>query len=253
MGEDPEFEAEVGTPAEPGRLGGLRRRGIYLLPNLFTTGVLFCGFFAIVQAMNGRFEIGAVAMDGRVARWTNTQSEFGAQYDSIADMVAFGAAPALVAYEWTLKDLGTAGWIAAFLYCAGTAIRLARFNVNLGTVDKRYFQGLPSPSGAAVLAGLVWVMTDFGFKPSDWLAIVTWVIAVFAGITMVSNIPFYSFKEVNWRRRVPLWVILASVLGMSVVASRPSLVLFALFMAYSLSGYVMWAREKRVRSVLPEE
>ena len=207
MGEDPEFESEVTTPTGPGRLGGLRRRGIYLLPNLFTTGVLFGGFFAIVQAMNGRFEIGAVAiyvamvldgMDGRVARWTNTQSEFGAQYDSIADMVAFGAAPALVAYEWTLKDLGTAGWIAAFLYCAGTAIRLARFNVNIGIVDKRYFQGLPSPSGAAVLAGLVWVMTDFGFKPSDWLALVTWVTAVFAGITMVSNIPFYSFKEVNW-------------------------------------------------------
>ena len=262
MGEDPEFESEVTTPTGPGRLGGLRRRGIYLLPNLFTTGVLFGGFFAIVQAMNGRFEIGAVAiyvamvldgMDGRVARWTNTQSEFGAQYDSIADMVAFGAAPALVAYEWTLKDLGTAGWIAAFLYCAGTAIRLARFNVNIGIVDKRYFQGLPSPSGAAVLAGLVWVMTDFGFKPSDWLALVTWVTAVFAGITMVSNIPFYSFKEVNWRRRVPLWVILASVLGIAVVASRPSLVLFALFTTYSLSGYVMWAREKRVRSVLPEE
>jgi CDP-diacylglycerol---serine O-phosphatidyltransferase len=262
MGEDPEFESEVTTSTGPGPLGGLRRRGIYLLPNLFTTGVLFCGFFAIVQAMNGRFEIGAVAiyvamvldgMDGRVARWTNTQSEFGAQYDSIADMVAFGAAPALVAYEWTLKDLGTAGWIAAFLYCAGTAIRLARFNVNIGIVDKRYFQGLPSPSGAAVLAGLVWVMTDFGFKPSDWLALVTWVTAVFAGITMVSNIPFYSFKEVNWRRRVPLWVILASVLGIAVVASRPSLVLFALFMTYSLSGYVMWARERRLRSVLPEE
>jgi CDP-diacylglycerol--serine O-phosphatidyltransferase len=262
MGEDPEFENEVTTPTGPGPLGGLRRRGIYLLPNLFTTGVLFGGFFAIVQAMNGRFEIGAVAiyvamvldgMDGRVARWTNTQSEFGAQYDSIADMVAFGAAPALVAYEWTLKDLGTAGWIAAFLYCAGTAIRLARFNVNIGIVDKRYFQGLPCPSGAAVLAGLVWVMTDFGFKPSDWLALVTWVTAVFAGITMVSNIPFYSFKEVNWRRRVPLWVILASVLGIAVVASRPSLVLFALFTAYSLSGYVMWARERRVRSVLPEE
>jgi CDP-diacylglycerol--serine O-phosphatidyltransferase len=262
MGEDPEFESEVTTTTEPGRLGGLRRRGIYLLPNLFTTGVLFCGFFAIVQAMNGRFEIGAVAiyvamvldgMDGRVARWTNTQSEFGAQYDSIADMVAFGAAPALVAYEWTLKDLGTAGWIAAFLYCAGTAIRLARFNVNIGVVDKRYFQGLPSPSGAAVLAGLVWVMTDFGFKPSDWLAIVTWVISVFAGITMVSNLPFYSFKEVNWRRRVPLWVILASVLGIAVVASRPSLVLFALFTSYALSGYVIWARERRLRSVLPEE
>jgi len=262
MGEDPEFESEIATPTGPGRLGGLRRRGIYLLPNLFTTGVLFCGFFAIVQAMNGRFEIGAVAiyvamvldgMDGRVARWTNTQSEFGAQYDSIADMVAFGAAPALVAYEWALKDLGTAGWIAAFLYCAGTAIRLARFNVNIGVVDKRYFQGLPSPSGAAVLAGLVWVMTDFGFKPSDWLAIVTWIIAVFAGITMVSNIPFYSFKEFNWKRRVPLWVILAAVVALSIIATSPSLVLYLAVMSYALSGYVMWAMGHRVRSVLPEE
>src|SRR3989442_4816872 len=204
MGEDPEFEAEVGTAAEPGRLGGLRRRGIYLLPNLFTTGVLFCGFFAIVQATTGGCEIGAVAiyvamvldgMDGRVARWTNTQSEFGAQYDSIADMVAFGAAPALVAYEWTLKDLGTAGWIAAFLYCAGTAIRLARFNVNIGVVDKRYFQGLPSPSGAAVLAGPVWGVSDFCFWPGGRPGVVTLVGAGVAGITMVSNIPFYSFKE----------------------------------------------------------
>ena len=261
MADAPEFEPEV-EPSRPSRLGGLRRRGIYLLPNLFTTGVLFCGFFAIVQAMNGRFEVGAVAiyvamvldgMDGRVARWTNTQSEFGAQYDSIADMVAFGAAPALVAYEWTLKDLGTAGWIAAFLYCAGTAIRLARFNANIGSIDKRFFQGLPSPSGAAVLAGLVWVMTDFGFKPSDWLAAATWVVAVFAGVTMVSNIAFYSFKEVNWKRRVPLWVILACVIGISIVASRPSLILFALFMAYALSGYVLWGMGRRVKPVLPEE
>jgi CDP-diacylglycerol---serine O-phosphatidyltransferase len=261
MADVPEFEQEV-EPAPRSPLGGLRRRGIYLLPNLFTTGVLFAGFFAIVQAMNGRFEVGAVAiyvamvldgMDGRVARWTNTQSEFGAQYDSIADMVAFGAAPALVAYTWVLKDLGTLGWIGAFIYCAGTAIRLARFNVNIGVVDKHFFQGLPSPSGAAVLAGLVWVMTDFGFKPSDWLAIVTWIVAVFAGGTMVSNIPFYSFKEVNWKRRVPLWVILACVIGISVVASRPSLILFALFMSYALSGYVMWARGRRVKPVLPEE
>jgi len=261
MADVPEFEQEV-EPSPPGPLGGLRRRGIYLLPNLFTTGVLFAGFFAIVQAMNGRFEVGAVAiyvamvldgMDGRVARWTNTQSEFGAQYDSIADMVAFGAAPALVAYTWVLKDLGTLGWIGAFIYCAGTAIRLARFNVNIGVVDKHFFQGLPSPSGAAVLAGLVWVMTDFGFKPSDWLAAVTWVVAVFAGVTMVSNIPFYSFKEVNWKRRVPLWVILACVIGISIVASRPSLILFALFMSYALSGYVMWAKGRRVKPVLPEE
>jgi len=259
MADTPEPNLESAAPAP---MGGLRRRGIYLLPNLFTTGVLFGGFFAIVQAMNGRFEVAAVAiyvamvldgMDGRVARWTNTQSEFGAQYDSIADMVAFGAAPALVAYVWALSSLGTLGWIAAFIYCAGAGIRLARFNVNIGVVDKRFFQGLPSPSGAAILSGLVWVMTDFGFEPRGWLAIVTCVVAVFAGITMVSNVPFYSFKEVNWKRRVPLWVILASVVGISVVSARPSLVLFALFMAYGLSGYVMWAFGRRVRPVLPEE
>jgi CDP-diacylglycerol---serine O-phosphatidyltransferase len=194
-------------------------------------------------------------MDGRVARWTNTQSEFGAQFDSIADMVAFGVAPALVAYEWALKDLGTAGWIGAFIYCAGTGIRLARFNANLGSVDKRYFQGLPSPSGAAVITGLVWFLEDFEFFPSEyfWLAGVVWIVAVFAGVTMVSNVPFYSFKEVNWKKRVPLWAILVCVLGISLVASRPSLVLFALFMAYALSGYVLWAMGHRIRSVLPEE
>jgi CDP-diacylglycerol---serine O-phosphatidyltransferase len=260
MAEDDGLEPEVAAAPPPGGL--LRRRGIYLLPNLFTTGVLFCGFFAIVQAMNGRFDVGAAAifvamvldgMDGRVARWTNTQSEFGAQYDSIADMVAFGAAPGLIAYVWVLKDLGTLGWIGAFLYCASAGIRLARFNVNLGVVDSRFFQGLPSPSGAAVLTGFVWVLTDFGIKPTDWLAILTWVVAVFAGITMVSNVPFYSFKEVNWKRRVPLWVILAAVVGISVVASRPSLVLFALFMTYALSGYVMWATGRRRTPVLPEE
>jgi len=261
MAEAPDYEPEV---VEPPPAGALRRRGIYLLPNLFTTGVLFCGFFAIVQAMNGRFEVGAIAifvamvldgMDGRVARWTNTQSEFGAQYDSIADMVAFGAAPALTAYIWVLKDLGTLGWIGAFIYCAGAGIRLARFNANIAVVDKRYFQGLPSPSGAAVMTGLVWVLVDFGFAPREyvWLAGVTWAVAVFAGVTMVSNVPFWSFKEVNWKKRVPLWVILACVVAISVVASRPSLVLFGLFMAYGLSGYVMWAMGHRARPVLPEE
>ncbi len=256
-------EVEPPLPGKPG-LGGLRRKGIYLLPNLFTTGVLFAGFYAIVQAMNGRFEVGCIAifvamvldgMDGRVARWTNTQSEFGAQYDSIADMVAFGAAPALVAYTWALTTMGTLGWIGAFIYCAGTGIRLARFNANITVVDKRYFQGLPSPSGAAVMAGLIWVLADFGFEPEDafWLPGLAWTMAVFAGITMVSNVPFWSFKEVNWKKRVPLWVILACVIGLSIVASRPSLVLFLLFFSYSLSGYVMWAMGHRVRPVLPEE
>ena len=267
MADAPEFEAEVEAPPPAGRsapLVGLRRRGIYLLPNLFTTGVLFCGFFAIVQAMNGRFEASAVAifvalvldgMDGRVARWTNTQSEFGAQYDSIADMVAFGAAPALVAYTWGLKELGTAGWIGAFIYCAGAGIRLARFNANIAAVDKRYFQGLPSPSGAAVLGGLIWFLADFGLSPAQhfWLVAVAWLVAVFTGVTMVSNVPFWSFKEVNWKKRVPLWVILAAVFGLSIVASRPSLVLFVLFLAYAVSGYVMWAMGHRVRPVLPEE
>jgi len=263
MAEDDDFDAEL-SGERPGRLGGLRRRGIYLLPNLFTTGVLFAGFFAIVQAINGRFDTAGIAvfvamvldgMDGRVARWTHTQSEFGAQYDSIADMVAFGAAPALIAYEWALKDLGTAGWIGAFIYCAAAGIRLARFNANIGIVDKRYFQGLPSPSGAAVMTGFVWALTDFGFRPPDsfWLPLLAWLVAVFAGITMVSNVPFWSFKEVNWKKRVPLWVILACIIGLSVVASRPSLILFALFFAYSLSGYVMWTRGHRARSVLPEE
>jgi len=262
MAEAPDDEPEVGEA--PPVAGTLRRRGIYLLPNLFTTGVLFCGFFAIVQAMNGRFEVGAIAifvamvldgMDGRVARWTNTQSEFGAQYDSIADMVAFGAAPALMAYIWVLKDMGTAGWIGAFIYCAGAGIRLARFNANIAVVDKRYFQGLPSPSGAAVMAGLVWVLVDYGFVPREhlWIAAVTWLVAVFAGVTMVSNVPFWSFKEVNWKKRVPLWVLLVLVIAFSVVASSPSLVLFGFFMAYGLSGYVMWALGHRVRPVLPEE
>ena len=267
MADAPEYEPEIeaAKPPDAGtQLGGLRRRGIYLLPNLFTTGVLFSGFFAIVQAMNGRFDTAAIAifvamvldgMDGRVARWTNTQSEFGAQFDSIADMVAFGAAPALVGYTWALNQMGTLGWIGAFIYCAGTGIRLARFNANIGSVDKRFFQGLPSPSGAAVMVGLVWVMNEYGFEPEDavWLPGLTWAIAVFAGITMVSNVPFWSFKEVNWKKRVPLWVILACVIAISIVASSPSLVLFLLFFSYSLSGYVMWAMGHRVRPVLPEE
>jgi CDP-diacylglycerol---serine O-phosphatidyltransferase len=273
MAEAPDYEpnelgdrhADLNAGPPPAGQGGLRRRGIYLLPNLFTTGVLFCGFFAIVQAMNGRFEVGAIAifvamvldgMDGRVARWTHTQSEFGAQYDSIADMVAFGAAPALMAYVWALKDFGTAGWIGAFIYCAGAGIRLARFNANIAVVDKRYFQGLPSPSGAAVMAGFIWVLVDFfNVSPRDyaWLAPLTWTVAVFAGVTMVSNVPFWSFKEVNWRKRVPLWAILACVVAISVIASRPSLVLFVLIIGYAFSGYVMWAMGHRVRPVLPDE
>ena len=236
----------------------LRRRGIYLLPNLFTTGVLFGGFFAIVQAMNGRFEIAAIAiyvamvldgLDGRVARWTHTQSEFGAEYDSLADMVAFGAAPALVAYEWALRDLGKLGWIAAFVYCAGTALRLARFNTNIEVVDRRYFQGLPCPAAAAVVAGLVWVASDFGWEVGALLRTVAWGVTIFAGATMVSNMPFYSFKDINFKKRVPFWGILALVAALSVVSWRPSAVLFLAAISFALSGYVLWSMGHRVKRV----
>ncbi|MDP3540606.1 MAG: CDP-diacylglycerol--serine O-phosphatidyltransferase [Azonexus sp.] len=227
----------------------LKRRGIYVLPNLFTTAALFAGFFAIVQAMQGDFERAAMAifiamvldgLDGRVARMTNTQSAFGAEYDSLSDMVSFGAAPALVIYEWALRDLGRLGWIAAFIYCAGAALRLARFNTTLEVMDKRYFQGLPSPAAAALVAGLVWVMIVTGVSGNDvrWLAC---GLTIFAGITMVSNIRYYSFKDVNLKKSVPFFVIAAIALGFALVAYSPEIALFGFFVFYGLSGYVLAA------------
>jgi CDP-diacylglycerol--serine O-phosphatidyltransferase len=224
----------------------VRRRGIYILPNLFTTAALFAGFFAIVQAMNNRFEMAAVAiflamvldgLDGRVARLTRTQSAFGAEYDSLSDMVSFGAAPALVAYEWALKGLGKLGWIAAFIYCAGAALRLARFNTNIDVVDKRYFQGLPSPAAAALVAGLVWVLLDNGWTGDEarWYAC---FLTMFAGITMVSNVRYYSGKDINLRKSVPFIMVVAFAVAFALVSSYPPGVLFALFLAYALSGYV---------------
>src|SRR5713226_284070 len=224
----------------------IRRRGIYLLPNLFTTAALFAGFSSIVMAMNQRFDNAAVAifiamildtLDGRVARLTRTQSAFGAEYDSLSDMVCFGAAPALIIYEWALKDLGRFGWIAAFVYCAGAALRLARFNTNIDVVDKRFFQGLPSPAAAALVAGFLWLASDNKI-PVDAYGM-PWVAAfltLYAGITMVSNVPFYSFKDINMRRSVPFAVILLIVLGFVLVSSDPPIVLFLLFVAYGLSG-----------------
>jgi CDP-diacylglycerol---serine O-phosphatidyltransferase len=239
-----------------------RRRGIYLLPNLFTTGALFAGFFAIVQGMNGRFDIAAIAiyvamvldgLDGRVARLTRTQSAFGAEYDSLSDMVSFGAAPALVIYEWALRDMGRLGWIAAFLYCVCAALRLARFNTQLEVADKRYFQGLPSPAAAALMAGLVWVMHDFevaGRNIKWWV----WGVTVFAAITMVSNVKFYSFKDINLRRAVPFWAVLAVVLVFVVIALDETKVLFGIFAVYAVSGYATWARDKLgSRRPRPEE
>ena len=233
----------------------IRRRGIYLLPNLFTTAALFAGFYAIVMAMNQRFDNAAVAifiamildtLDGRVARLTRTQSAFGAEYDSLSDMVCFGAAPALIMYEWALKDLGRPGWIAAFVYCAGAALRLARFNTNIEVVDKRFFQGLPSPAAAALIAGFLWLAIDnkipVGEYGMPWVAA---CLTLYAGITMVINVPFYSFKDINLRRSVPFAVILLIVLGFVLIVSDPPIVLFLLFVAYGLSGYAYWLWKKR--------
>lgn len=226
-----------------------RSRGIYLLPNAFTTAALFCGFYAIVMAMNQKFEHASWAifiamvldgLDGRVARLTNTQSEFGAQYDSLSDMVSFGAAPALVMYEWSLRGLGKLGWIAAFVYCAGAALRLARFNTNIEVVDKRYFQGMPSPSAAALMAGIILMMLELDISGME-MAWVSWGVAVFGGLTMVSNVPFYSFKDVNFRKSVPFIAVFLIALGLALIAIKPSVTLFPLFAIYGLSGYVITA------------
>jgi CDP-diacylglycerol--serine O-phosphatidyltransferase len=221
-----------------------RRRGIYLLPNLFTTAALFSGFYAIVAGMSGRFESAAIAIfvamvldgvDGRVARMTNTESAFGAEYDSLSDMVAFGLAPALVLYMWTLSTLGKVGWLAAFFYAAATALRLARFNIQVGETDKRYFQGLPCPSAAAVAAGLLWVGADYGLGGLS-LGVVSFFTAIVLGVLMVSNIRYRSFKEFDPRERVPFIAVLVVVLVISFVSIDPALILFSAFMAYALSG-----------------
>jgi CDP-diacylglycerol---serine O-phosphatidyltransferase len=239
-----------------------RRRGIYILPNLFTTGCLFCGFYAIVQAMNGHFEQAAMAifvamvldgLDGRVARMTNTQSAFGAEYDSLSDMVSFGAAPALVMYEWALRDLGKLGWIAAFVHCAAAALRLARFNTNLNVIDKRFFQGLPSPAAAALVTGFVWVMIDNGVGGAD-VRYLAAAMTVFSGVSMVSNVFFYSGKDINLRRAIPFAMALLFVVVLLFVSSYPQGVLFAVFVLYALSGYVMsalrWNRRRRTSSAM---
>lgn len=240
--QSPDQEEVLASDAMP------RRRSIYLLPNAFTTANLFCGFFAIVMAMNLKFDFASIAIfaamlldsvDGRVARLTNTQSEFGAQYDSLSDMLSFGAAPALVVYEWSLRGMGKLGWLAAFVYCAGAALRLARFNTNIGVVDKRYFQGLPSPAAAALVTGFVWLMDDLRFVGTE-LSWFSWTITLYAGLTMVTNVPFYSFKEVNFRKSVPFIAIFVIVLIFVLISSDPPKVLFGMFVLYGLSGYAIY-------------
>jgi CDP-diacylglycerol--serine O-phosphatidyltransferase len=217
------------------------------LPNLFTTGALFAGFYAITSAMNGRYETAVVAifvamildgLDGRVARLTNTQSEFGAQYDSLSDMVSFGAAPALVMYLWAFSSLGKLGLFAAFVHMAGGALRLARFNTQIATADKRYFQGLPSPAAAAILAGFIWISLEHGYD-IEVLKYAAIVLTISTGLLMVSNFRYSSFKEIDLKGRVPFFVAIAVMLGIAFIMAQPQTMLFLLFLSYAISGPVV--------------
>ena len=236
------------------------KRGVYLLPNVLTTFGLFAGFFAIILATRGQYADAAVAifvamlwdgLDGRVARLTNTQSEFGAQYDSMADMISFGVAPALLMYFWQFSDMGKAGWLAAFVYTAAGALRLARFNTQISNEDKRYFQGLPSPAAAALIAGMVWTKQSIGVTDYDqYVTLVSWVILVGAGVLMVSNVRYYSFKDINLKGRSSFKFLLIATLILIVVTVWPSAILFVFFLAYALSGLIMTMIEVRKKRQL---
>lgn len=240
----------------------VRHRGIYLLPNLFTTANLFAGFYAIINAMNGNFYVAAAAvfvamvldsLDGRVARLTNTQSAFGAEYDSLSDMVAFGVAPALLAFEWALSSMGKVGWMVAFIYVAAAALRLARFNTQVGKADKRYFIGLASPAAAGVVAGTVWAFSDLGIKGADMSVFVVVAFAALvaaAGMLMVSNIKYHSFKDLDLKGRVPFVAILVVVLVFAVVFSDPPRILLLIFLAYAASGPVQYLLQLRRRQTV---
>ena len=221
------------------------RRGIYLLPNLLTTGALFSGFYSIVAAMNQHFGSAAIAifvamildgMDGRIARLTNTQSAFGMQYDSLSDMVSFGLAPSLVVYQWALFGMGKLGWLAAFVYTACASLRLARFNTQATSIDKRYFQGLPSPGAAAVLAGLVWFGSSYGLIDGTTIGAMCFLVTVIIGLLMVSNIRYHSFKEFDLKNRIPFVTFLIIVPVFVLIAIEPALILFLLAIIYAISG-----------------
>jgi CDP-diacylglycerol--serine O-phosphatidyltransferase len=248
------------TPENPesGAEGQVRRRGIYLLPNLLTTGAMFGGFYAILSAMNGRYEAAAVAifvamffdgLDGRVARMTNTQSAFGVQYDSLSDMVSFGVAPAVITFSWMLHILGKVGWAAAFIYASCAALRLARFNTQVDVVDKRYFVGLASPAAAALLAGMVW--SGYDAEPSIFVATIAAIVTSFAGVLMVANIRYQSLKGIDFKGRVPFVAILLMVLVLVVISIDPPRVLLLMALTYALSAPVcwLWNRQKKRQTI----
>ena len=225
-----------------------RRRGIYLLPNLFTTGAMFAGFYAIVAAINHQYEPAAIAifvamildgMDGRIARLTNTQSDFGMQYDSLSDLASFGLAPALVMYQWALSEMGKIGWMAAFIYAACGALRLARFNTQAKSIDKRFFQGLPSPAAAAVIASTIWLATDYGLADGRNVLVFCLPVTILVGILMVSNIRYHSFKQIDLKGRVPFMFIVFICAVFALIAVQPPLMLFGMSTIYAISGPVL--------------
>jgi len=235
-----------------------RRRGIYLLPNLFTTAALFSGFYAIIAAMQEKFTVAAITifiamildmLDGRIARMTNTQSEFGAEYDSLSDLISFGLAPSLLMYQWGLDTLGKWGWSAAFLYTVFAALRLARFNTQVATSDKAFFQGLPSPASAALLAGTVWVCTDYGID-GESLNFLIFFLTITAGLLMVSNVRYRSFKDLDLKGKVPFVRILFVVVLFVLVSIAPSQMLLLSFALYALSGPALTLHLLRQRIAL---
>lgn len=232
-----------------------KSKAIYLLPNLFTTAALFCGFYAVIAASQNFFDNAAIAifvamimdfLDGRVARMTNTESSFGAQYDSLSDMVSFGVAPALVAYHWALADLKKYGWLCAFVYAACVALRLARFNVQRPKIDKKYFRGLPSPAAAAVVAGFVWFCVTRGIDPHQtaFAAYLLALLVVFEAWFMVSNILYYSFKDFDLKSHVPFVNLLIIVVALALISVDPSSLLFLIFVMYAFGGPLLYCKTK---------
>ena len=240
----------------------VRRRGIYLLPNMLTLGALFSGFYAIIAGMSGNFnEAGWAIMiagildglDGRIARLTNTQSAFGAQFDSLSDMVSFGVAPALIMFSWAFAPLGRLGWAASFIYMSCAALRLARFNVQLATVDKRFFVGLQSPLAAGVITFLPWVGYKYGLEVTPLVAYLCAILTVFIGFLMISNYSYSSFKELQFKGTVPYMVFVFVVIMLVVVAQNPHEVLLTMAVAYALSGPIMWLYKKQSAQATPLE
>lgn len=234
----------------------IRQRGIYLLPNLFTTGAMFAGFYAIICAINGRFETAAISifvamildgLDGRVARMTNTESEFGVQYDSLSDMVSFGVAPGIVMYIWAFGSLGKLGLFAAFVHTAGGALRLARFNTQVEVADRRYFQGLPSPAAAAILAGALWISLELGYDVESIKYLVL-ILTISTGLLMVSNFRYSSFKEIDLKGKVPFVVAIVVMVAVGFVMAQAEIMLFLIALGYAISGPVitlLMLRKKR--------